>query len=351
MKYEKKNNDFQKELKVKVEEYFQKTKQCMTGDWRLYLKTIILITAWVACYAGMLSEKEWTLGYFGLWGLFGLLTAFIGFNVMHDGSHESFSSKRSWNVFAARILELMGASSFLWKIKHVTLHHTFVNTMHDDDIQAYPLLRFHHEQKRLRLHRYQHLYSWLLYCFLYLGWVFIADPVKYFRRKIHRHPIPQIPQKEHWIFFGGKVAYVAMFLVVPGIIHGAGAAIIGFLLMSGVCSFLLSLVFQLAHVNEASTFPSPEKDTDRLPVSWAESQVRETTDFAVGNKVIAWILGGLNYQTIHHLFPRISHIHYPALVPIIESVCRKHGITYNKLSLGKAISSHYRQMKSFGRSS
>ena len=67
------------------------------------------------------------------------------------------------------------------------------------------------------------------------------------------------------------------------------------------------------------------------------------------NKIIGWYVGGLNYQVEHHLFPRISHIHYPALSEIVQQECKKFGLPYHSFpSMGKAIVSHVKIMKQLG---
>jgi linoleoyl-CoA desaturase len=54
-----------------------------------------------------------------------------------------------------------------------------------------------------------------------------------------------------------------------------------------------------------------------VPNSWAIHEVESTVDFARGRPLLTWYLGGLNYQIEHHLFPKISHVHYPQLAPIV----------------------------------
>ena len=74
--------------------------------------------------------------------LFGLLTAGIGFNVMHDGAHGSFSTKKWLNELAGLSLNFLGANVFMWKSKHNVIHHTYTNIDGvDDDIDAKPFLR------------------------------------------------------------------------------------------------------------------------------------------------------------------------------------------------------------------
>jgi len=111
----------------------------------------------------------------------------------------------------------------------------------------------------------------------------------------------------------------------------------------------LALVFQLAHVVEETEFKIVGKDETRIENEWAIHQVQTTADFAPYNKAISWFLGGLNYQIEHHLFPRISHVHYPAISRIVKEHCNEFGIVYRQIpSIGTAISSHFRFMYTLG---
>jgi linoleoyl-CoA desaturase len=59
--------------------------------------------------------------------------------------------------------------------------------------------------------------------------------------------------------------------------------------------------------------------------------------------------GGLNDQIEHHLFPRVCHVHYRQLSPIVESLAAKHGVSYHTCpTLWQAIRSHYRMLRGFG---
>jgi fatty acid desaturase len=75
----------------------------------------------------------------------------------------------------------------------------------------------------------------------------------------------------------------------------------------------LSLVFQLAHCVEEAEFPLPNAESGRIDNGWAVHQVESTVNFARDNRLLCWLLGGLNFQIEHHLFPRICHVNYPAL--------------------------------------
>jgi fatty acid desaturase len=62
--------------------------------------------------------------------------------------------------------------------------------------------------------------------------------------------------------------------------------------------------------------------------SWAAGQVEHSMNFAQDSTLAFYISFGLNFQVEHHLFPGISHDHYPRLAPKIEEVCKKHGVHY-----------------------
>lgn len=126
--------------------------------------------------------------------------------------------------------------------------------------------------------------------------------------------------------------------------------LIGYLLMNVVMGLTLSLVFQLAHVVENTEFEHIGLDeTKHLETAWAEFQIRTTSNFAMNNKLISWLVGGLNFQVEHHLFPRVSHIHYPALSKIVQEKCIEFHLPYNYYpTLMGAIASHFRTMKMLG---
>jgi linoleoyl-CoA desaturase len=75
-----------------------------------------------------------------------------------------------------------------------------------------------------------------------------------------------------------------------------------------------------------------------------------TADFARGNRVATWRVGGLNFQIEHHLFPRISHVHYPGLSALVEQTCREFGVRYATFrSFRIGLVSHFRWLRRMGR--
>ena len=112
----------------------------------------------------------------------------------------------------------------------------------------------------------------------------------------------------------------------------------------------LAIVFQLAHVVEHAEFEAAGVDPVKIENEWAIHQIKTTANFAFTNKIATWFLGGLNYQIEHHLFPRISHIHYPAISRIVQETCAQFGLNYLYFHTTRAaVVSHVRFMNQMGK--
>ena len=175
------NPDFSSALKNRVHEYFKSSGMKERGNTKLYFKTVILFSTAITTYLLLLFASLPAWAALPLCVLMGANLAAIGFNVMHDGGHGSYSNKHWVNEIMAYSLNLMGGSSFMWKQKHNVNHHTYTNVEGiDDDIDIQPWIRTNINQPRRWFHRYQHIYWALLYGFTYLIWVFMQDFRKYF---------------------------------------------------------------------------------------------------------------------------------------------------------------------------
>jgi linoleoyl-CoA desaturase len=281
----------------------------------------------------------------------GALAAFIGFNVMHDGAHGSFSRHPWVNKLAGLSINFLGANVFMWKTKHNVVHHSFTNVEGvDDDLNAGTFLRLSPTQKKHKLHRYQHYYFLLTYALLYLYWVFFTDYKKYITGKVGMVPIQKMKTSDHISFWGFKLIHLVLFVAIPVFFVGWMPWLIGFLTYSLFAGLVLTLVFQLAHSLEETAFPVPSLATNSLEDEWMVHQIRTTANFATEYKLLTWFLGGLNYQVEHHLFPKISHIHYPAISKIIKKTCQDYNIIYLEHSrLSMAMLSHFRHLKVLGK--
>lgn len=344
------NNVFFQSLKHSVEDYFKTHDLKKTGNWRLYSKSLILIPAAIGLYISLMVFTMPTAIALVLCALLGLTLSSIGFNVMHDACHGSYSSKKWLNNILGLSLNAIGGNAFFWKQKHNVLHHTYTNiTGADDDIAQSKLLRQSPAQEWKPFHRYQHIYVTVAYALTLFMWVGVRDFEKYFTRKIHNTPLQPMSVNEHITFWVSKALYLVFYVLIPILCVGPLAWLIGYLTMGIVTGVVISYVFQLAHAVEGPEFDSVGIDDKMIETEWAVHQIKTTANFAPHNKFISWAVGGLNYQIEHHLFPRVSHIHYPALSKIVKDHCQQFQLPYHSFpTVSHAIGSHLRTMKHLG---
>lgn len=344
------NNLFFQSLKKATEAYFRESGLKKTGNWKLYSKTLILVPTAIAIYVSLLVFTMPAGLALTLCALLGLTLASIGFNVMHDACHGSYSSRRWVNELLGLSLNALGGNAFFWKQKHNILHHTYTNIEGaDDDIAQSKLLRQSPTQEWMPIHRYQHIYLTLAYSLTLFMWVGVRDFDKYFKRRIHNTPLQPMDSREHITFWASKVLYLLFYVVIPILVVGPLAWLIGYGIMGLVTGIVLSYVFQLAHAVEGPEFDSVGIDDKMIENEWAVHQIRTTANFAPHNKVVSWFVGGLNFQVEHHLFPRVSHIHYPQLSKIVQEQCRQFDLPYHCFpTVSMAVASHLRTMKKMG---
>lgn len=344
------NKVFFNALKASVDEYFAKNNLKKTGNYKLYSKAAILLVSAIAIYLTVLYAPIPGWARLSLTAVFGTGMAFIGFNIMHDANHGSFSSRRWVNDIFGLTLNLVGGTAFLWKLKHNIVHHTYTNIDGvDDDINNLPFMRECKSQKWKPVHRFQGVYMFLLYGFTSLL-MWFSDFQKYFSKKVYTTELKPMDFKEHLIFWISKAIYVFLYVVLPINVLGWQLWLIGFSVMHYMLGLILALVFQLAHVVEHAEFSVAGVEPVKIENEWAVHQVKTTADFATNSKLATWCLGGLNFQIEHHLFPKISHIHYPELSRIVRETCEQFGIRYNNFpTMAHAVVSHYRIMRNLGR--
>ena len=346
------NTAFYTELKKSVDQYFLTRSINKTGNWQLYTKGVVLSAAAIFIYIFLLTTPVPAVVGIFLSLLLGFVLASIGFNVMHDACHGSYSSKKWLNNTLGLTLNALGGNAFIWKFKHNIIHHTYTNIDGvDDDIAKSPLIRQCSTQKWVPMHRLQHIYVVLVYAISSFAWVFIMDFNKYFKRKVHTTELQKMDLQEHVVFWLSKALYLVFYIALPVYFVGWQSWAIGFACMHVAMGLTLALVFQLAHVVEHTEFELVTADTTSIENEWAIHQVRTTANFAPRDRIISWFVGGLNYQVEHHLFPRISHIHYPAISHIVKDKCRQFDVPYHEYStMSAAVYSHFSMMKKLGRS-
>lgn len=348
--------DYIRTLRSRVTEYFDQNHIHKYGDWKMIVKTIAMLSFWLVPYFILLFAgvaNPWIVIL--LYVFIGLGKTGIGFSVMHDACHGSFSKYPWVNKIFSYTMNFVGGNARLWKIQHNVLHHSFTNVEGMDEDIAPPsfLLRFSPHAKRYWIHRLQHYYGWFFYGLGTLSWCTTKDftsLAKYKREGL----ISKKDGSFSWIVTRvalWKIVYHSYILILPMILVPVSwwVVLLGFLVMHFVTGVFIGIVFQAAHVMPEMEFPMPDGEGN-LENNWAVHQVLTTANFAPKSNIFAWFIGGLNFQIEHHLFPNICHIHYRKISKIVKETTLEFGLPYqsNKYFLG-AVAKHAQMLKNLGR--
>lgn len=341
-------SEFQRVLKSRVDQYFSHQQLSRYGDWKLWGKSICLCLLTLLVYLTIILGGYNARSFLCLCILLGLLKGSIGFIICHDALHGSFSPIPIVNKIGGHLFDLIGMSSVIWKITHNYNHHIFTNIAgKDHDIDKAILLRFSPRDPLYPFHQFQHLYMFFLYTLTGLSWIFYGD-YKFLIKERKRLSFSEIGTTLAFKLLNLCVFLIAPFILIP---LDGWQILIGYLatVMSG--GFYIAIVFQLAHLVENVSFPIPNENGE-ITQSWAEHELRTTSNFATSSKWVSFFLGGLNYQIEHHLFAHICHIHYPSLSQIVKQTAKEfHLPYYEQESVLSAIRSHIKTAKLLGKSS
>jgi linoleoyl-CoA desaturase len=344
---------FFRTLNKRVNTYFKEHNIERTGNWKLYLKAVIMFAIFLVPLILILTVTmpQWALLVLTI--VIGVGMAGVGMNVMHDSNHESFSSKKWVNKLMGSSIYILAGNVYNWKVQHNVLHHTFTNVEgHDEDIDAGRIIRFSKHSKWLPIHKFQKYYSIFLYGLLTINWAITTDFKQmhsYLKRKLSYGEFPN-PAKEWTVLISTKILYYLLWIVLPLVILDIAwwKVLLGFFVMHYTAGMILSVIFQLAHIVPKTSMPIPDKDGN-LEHTWAIHQLYTTANFAPSNKFISWYTGGLNHQVEHHIFPHISHIHYGKIAKIVKETATEFNLPYNEYkTFSKAIKEHFNQLKALG---
>lgn len=313
----------------------------------MYAKSAIIIALWIASYGALLvgGAIHFSLALVGA-AVMSFFTLCMEMAVMHDASHDGLSKHRKINRLFDLTLIVVGASPILWYHKHVKAHHFNTNIPdHDHDIDAGAFFRFHSASEWRPWHRFQHLYAVLLYACLGIKWIWYDD---FYDAIKNIYGLNRTECVKTWLqIIVSRLSHFTIFLGLPYLVTQSVGAAIGVLLIHWMLvSVMMAVTFQLAHVTGIQAFPTEE---NKQASGWIRHQLETTADFAVQNRFLGWAVGGLNMQVEHHIFPRLPHIVYRRIQPVVRDYCAEHGIQYHEYStIRGALADHFRYLRQLG---
>ncbi len=352
-----KSDAFTKKLAQRVDEYLKSNNLKKYGNWRILLKVPLMFSLYLVPFFLMvfgIIDNAWIM--FLLTAIMGIGMAGIGLSIMHDANHGAFSRFKWVNKLMSFSMEILGGNSTNWKIQHNVLHHSFTNVHDmDEDIAPPGMLRFSPNEPRKKMHRFQVFYAWFFYGLMTLSWMTSKDFIQLVRYNKNGLLSAQnlTLRKALTTLIVSKVIYYVYIALIPMLVMNISwwQWAIGFCTMHFVCGSILAFVFQIAHVMPDIEFMTKDTyDEQNEEISWAKHQMMTTANFSNWNPMFTWYVGGLNYQIEHHLFPDISHIHYPKISKIVRKTAQEFGVKYHyHKTFGGAIIQHLRLLHQLGK--
>jgi fatty acid desaturase len=288
----------------------------------------------IAFYFGM---GTWLASY----NIYASILSFIAFKtrcgwVQHECGHLSFTgNKRIDRAIQTFTMGFGGGvSSSVWNSMHQRHHAAPQKIKHDIDLDTTPLVAFFnrafetttHGQRSARFMSrwWMRLQAWTFLpvvngIFVHLFWMYYLHPKKVFHRLCSAKT-----REEHTPAAFEVVCMSASHIVIPYIFYTGGGGGGGGLLWS---YFLLMVVnfwnfiFLFGHFSLSHTFTGVVPETTHL--LWFEYALNHTVNISTRSAIVTWIMGYLNFQIEHHLFPSMPQYKNALAAPYVRAFCEK----------------------------
>lgn len=316
----------------------------------IILKAVLFPALYIFVYCTMLAAGNYSFIFYAGYFLLGVSLVMIFLNIIHDAVHGTIFNRKWLNEWYVYFFDLIGANSYVWRLRHIRFHHNYPNVNGwDTDIEQSALARIFPSSSALPIHRYQHIYLPLLYPLYLFNWLLIRDFKDFFNKKKTIWKLVTIPRIEYVKLFLFKLLFLFYLVVVPKIVLEVTwlQVIGGFLLMLFTASIFSLMVLLSPHANTSSEFPVPDED-NALPTSWMMHMLNTTNDVTHDNWFTRFFMGCFNYHVAHHLFPNINHVYYPEVTGLLKQYADKYNLPYRQYSLGVSLGKHYRLLKENG---
>lgn len=323
--------------KVKAEGLLGKTPAFYA--WSFVVVTVLSLATWAGIILmGIFLSGPWTLFVLPLVVLQGLLTAQYAF-IAHELAHNQVFEDHRANTWVGMVMANLfaGLSYGFWLQKH-NRHHGKPNMVDSDPDINLRIIAFSTEQKFQKpsaermLTRNQ---GWLFPVLIFLtSFDLLLDSFKSLGRKSGRG-------SEHRFIEG---AMLIVRLLTPVAVYLAflplWVAPIAWMTYMLSFGFFLGAAFAVNHIG----MPLVEKGSR---IGFMERQVLTSRNITP-SPIKDVLLGGLNYQIEHHLFPSMSRPNLAKVRPMVQEFCREKGIAYKEMGLFKGFGEVVRYLNGVG---
>lgn len=341
-------DDFFRKLHKEVEEKVLNNKKYY---WQNIVKSFAVLFLYVAFYGCILLFGNSTPLLFLFYILCGVTMIVLFINAFHDAAHGALFKTPKYNDWFTYVLEIFGSNRWLWIRRHISLHHAYPNVQDwDIDIKQSDIVRIFPTSPWLNVHKYQHIYMWMIYPLYSLNWLYIRDFKDFFGVKDNYvKRVVEIPKKEVYRLFVAKVFNILYLVVFPSLVLQQPWYMVfaAWVAMHVVGSVVGVVALVSTHVDEHAEFPVTDEN-GKLSTTWAEHQMIVTKDFSANSRLANFLYGGFTHHVAHHLFPAVGHTYYPHITPIIKKYAQEYNLPYTNYPFYAAVRSHFRMLRDRG---
>ena len=289
--------------------------------WNL-LRFCLLGLGYVAAFTMLflIGQSWWQLATAVVFGALFTQTAYVA----HDAAHRQIFSSRKAGEWVSTVIGnlFIGLSYGWWLKKHNALHHANPNKAGVDGDIAPGALVFVAEDARERT-------GFAKWFAARQGWFFLPL-LTLAGLQLHVNSVAAIIRgqssiKRRWV---EGVLIAIRLLGFPVLAIWAAGPLIG-------CVFLIVQVAVFG-VHMGGSFAPNHKGQPIVPKDVKIDFLRRQTLMSrniSGGRPMGFLMGGLNYQIEHHLFPSMPSVNLHKVQPMVREYCRQKDIAYTETTL------------------
>ena len=318
--------------------------QEMTADFREMRATLVEQGCFEPDYIQVYFRLLELAFYFGIgtwlasYNIYASILSFIAFKtrcgwVQHECGHLSFTGIRAFD----RAIQTFtmgfggGVSSSVWNSMHQKHHATPQKIKHDIDLDTTPFVAFFNRAfeentngrvaARFMNRWWMRFQAWTFLpivngVLVHFFWMYYLHPKKVF------HRLSSARTREVYIESGFEVICMSLsHIVLPLIFSNYGGYSLTysyFLLM--VVNFW-NFIYLFGHFSLSHTFTGVVPEDKHL--LWFEYALHHTVNISNKSALVTWIMGYLNFQIEHHLFPSMPQYKNAIAAPHVRRFCAK----------------------------
>ncbi|HET7519862.1 MAG TPA: acyl-CoA desaturase [Actinomycetes bacterium] len=290
----------------------------------------LLATGWAAF--AILGESWWQLATAAYLAIVFTQLAFVG----HDAGHRQiFRSRRANDRIGLVHANLLVGVSFGWWVGKHNRHHSNPNHEDLDPDISITALAFTADQASAKsglirlIARYQ---AWLFFPLLLLeaAHLHLASAKAILQGSVRANAV------EGLLLLAHVAAYLAALVLVLSPLQAVAFVVV----QQGLFGLYLGCAFAPNHKGMPTL-------TDADQLDFLRRQVL-TSRNVTGSRPVDLLLGGLNYQIEHHLFPNMPRPNLRRAQPLIRAFCQHHGLAYTEASLVGSYAQAVRHLHAVG---